>query len=135
MAARLAAERVRRGQVAKGEREEVEACLRAGQGLAADRPVAAFIRADLAFHKAVYRLSGNPVIADMLLAQWPHLMRAMGVVLEDPDYRLRAWAEHARILEAVLMGDPSGAEAASRAHATDAGAETVRRLTGRDAAA
>jgi DNA-binding FadR family transcriptional regulator len=90
--------------------------------------VLAFIEADVAFHTALYRLSGNRAIEDTVAAQWPHLKRSMGAVLDDPEQRPLVWAEHREILRAVLAGDVPGAEYAARHHTERAGAETARRL-------
>ena len=65
----------------------------------------AFIQADVAFHTALYRLSGNRAIEDTVAAQWPHLKRSMGAVLADAAQRPLVWAEHRAILRHVLAGD------------------------------
>ena len=85
----------------------------------------AFIQADVAFHMALYRLSGNRAIEDTVAAQWPHLKRSMGAVLDDPEQRPLVWAEHQEILRLVL----AGAERAARGHTDRAGGETARRLS------
>ena len=87
-----------------------------------------FIKADAAFHTALYRLSGNRAIEDTVAAQWPHLKRSMGAVLDDPEQRPLVWAEHREILRCVLAGDAASAERAARGHADRTGAETARRL-------
>ena len=88
----------------------------------------AFIEADVAFHTALYRLSGNRAIEETVAAQWPHLKRSMGAVLDDPEQRPLVWAEHSEILRLVLAGDADGAECAARHHTARAGAETARRI-------
>ena len=128
MAARLAAERIGRGAIEAPQRRIAECALAAGLALSPGAPVLAFIEADVAFHTALYRLSGNRAVEDTVAAQWPHLMRSMGAVLDDPDQRPLVWAEHRAILHCVLAGDPSGAECAARNHTDRAGAETARRL-------
>lgn len=135
LAARLAAMRVARGESAPAEREAAERALRAGRTLPADASPARFIEHDVAFHTAIYRLSGNAAIEETVAGQWPHMRRSMGVVLEDVDERPRVWAEHAAILERILAGDAVGAEAAARGHTDRAGEETARRLARRAAAA
>jgi len=127
--ARLAAEHVARGAVAAQPRQTAERALAAGLALPPDAPVLAFIQADVAFHTALYRLSGNQAIEDTVAAQWPHLKRSMGAVLEDPGQRPLVWAEHREILRCVLAGDPAGAERAASGHTDRAGAETARRLS------
>lgn len=106
----------------------VPQALAAGLELHSDAPVLAFIQADVAFHTALYRLSGNRAIEDTVAAQWPHLKRSMGAVLDDPEQRPLVWAEHREILRLVLAGDANGAERAAQYHTDRAGTETARRL-------
>jgi len=80
----------------------------AGLALRPDAPVLAFIQADVAFHTALYRLSGNRAIEDTVSAQWPHLKRSMGTVLEDAEQELQAAVaddELAVVLEPYLRLD------------------------------
>jgi DNA-binding GntR family transcriptional regulator len=128
LAARLAAVRGARRAIAVQQRQTAEKALAAGLALPPDAPVLAFIQADVAFHTALYRLSGNRAIEDTVAAQWPHLKRSMGAVLDDPEQRPLVWAEHREILRCVLAGDAAGAERAARGHTDRAGAETARRL-------
>jgi DNA-binding GntR family transcriptional regulator len=129
LAARLAAERVDAGAAAKAEMRAAQRALAAGLTLPPDAPVLVFIQADAAFHTALYRLSGNDAVEDTVEAQWPHLKRSMGAVLEDAAQRPLIWAEHRVILRHVLAGDALEAEHAARAHTDRAGAETARRLS------
>jgi DNA-binding GntR family transcriptional regulator len=129
LAARLGAERVAAGTANAVEIRAVQRALAAGLALPADAPVLAFIQADVAFHTALYRLSGNDAIEDTVEAQWPHLKRSMGAVLEDAAQRPLVWAEHRVIARNVLAGDATKAEQAARAHTDRAGTETARRLT------
>ena len=128
-AARLAAERVARWMIAAPQRQAAERALAAGLALPSDAPLLAFIQADVAFHTALYRLSGNRAIEDTVAAQWPHLKRSMGAVLDDPERRPLVWTEHREILRCILAGDPAGAERAAQGHTDRAGAETARRLS------
>jgi DNA-binding GntR family transcriptional regulator len=129
LAARLAADRAARRAIAAPQRQAAEHALAAGLALPLDAPVLAFIQADVAFHTALYRLSGNRAIEDTVAAQWPHLKRSMAAVLDDPEQRPLVWAEHRQILRCVLAGDPAGAERSARGHTDRAGAETARRLS------
>jgi DNA-binding GntR family transcriptional regulator len=128
LAARLAAERVAARAVALPQRRAAQRALAAGLKLRPDAPVLAFIQADVGFHTALYRLSGNRAIEDTVAAQWPHFKRSMGAVLDDPEQRPRVWREHEDIMRRVLAGDAAGAESAARRHTDRAGAETARRL-------
>ncbi len=132
LAARLAAERVAGDSAASAEIADLQDAAGAGARLAPCPTLAQLVQADVAFHQAIYALSGNPVLPEMLAAQWPHLRRSMGTVLEIDRYRDRAWAEHAEIARLILAGDPAAAAAAAK-HAEAAGRETELRLTGPDA--
>jgi DNA-binding GntR family transcriptional regulator len=129
LAARLATERVAGRMVDVQQRRAAQRALASGLALPPDAPVPMFIQADVAFHTALYRLSGNRAIEDTVAAQWPHLKRSMGAVLDDPEQRPLVWAEHRDILRLVLAGDVAGAERAARGHTDRAGTETARRLS------
>ena len=129
LAARLAAERIAAGAFDMSQRRAAEQALTAGLALRANASVLVFIQADVAFHSALYRLSGNRAIEDTVAAQWPHLKRSMGAVLNDAEQRPLVWAEHREILRCVLAGDAASAERAARGHTDRAGAETARRLS------
>jgi DNA-binding GntR family transcriptional regulator len=123
------AERIRELYQVRTVLDALAARLAAGLALRPDAPVLAFIQADVAFHTALYRLSGNRAIEDTIAAQWPHLKRSMGAVLDDLEQRPLVWAEHREILRLVLSGDAAGAERAARGHTDRAGGETARRLS------
>jgi DNA-binding GntR family transcriptional regulator len=128
LAARLAAGRIAEGTAGAAERRTARRALATGLALHPNDPVSAFIHADVAFHTALYRLSGNAAIEETVSSQWPHLKRSMGAVLNDPEQRPLVWAEHGEILDLVLAGDADGAEAAASRHTDRAGAETARRI-------
>jgi DNA-binding GntR family transcriptional regulator len=128
LAARLAAQRVATGSVNAPQRRQLEESLEYGASLKPDHPASAFIQADVDFHTAIYHLSGNSAIEETVAAQWPHLKRSMGVVLDNLDERLLVWHEHAAIVRFVLAGDAQRAESAAHDHASRAGAETANRL-------
>ena len=106
----------------------MQQALEAGCAAAPDAPVGSRVAADVGFHGAIYRLCGNPAVAEMVDPHWAHLRRAMAVVLTALDYHDRAWAEHAAIAACILAGDADGAERAARAHALGAGRKTEERL-------
>lgn len=124
LAARLAADRV-----AAGAAVDLVPCLAAGRDALVAGRLEALVAADVAFHRAVHRASGNPAIAETAEAAWPHFQRSMGLVLGDPAYRARAWREHAAIAEAIDRGEADRAETLARAHAEQAGLATWQRLT------
>lgn len=126
LAARLAAER----------RAGLDpALLREGRRLARGRDVAALIEADLAFHRALYRASGNPLIAQSAEAHWCHVRRAMGATLQNARTRRPVWDEHDAIADAVARGDGAAAEAAAATHARRASDHLAAQMSGLPAAA
>jgi DNA-binding GntR family transcriptional regulator len=135
LAARLAAGRVHLGAASAAEKRALRRVLEDGLALGPDDPVAAYIQADVAFHTALYRLSGNDALEETVAAQWLHLKRSMGIVLAAAELRPEIWAEHAHIADRVLAGDASGAEAAAREHTDRSSEITCRRLTERAEAA
>lgn len=128
LAARLAAERIADRVIELSQRRTAQQALAEGLKLRPDAPVLAFIQADVAFHTALYRLSGNRAIEDTVAAPWPHFKRSMGIVLDDPEQRPLVWREHEEIMRLVLAGEAVGAESAARHHTDRAGAENARRL-------
>ncbi|GAB5470138.1 MAG: GntR family transcriptional regulator [Rhodospirillales bacterium] len=135
-AAGLAARRVRdQGQergVAKGL-GEAEAALERARRVADPRrsdgtATTAFVQADMAFHQALNRLSGNPVLVETAERQWGHLRRAMHAVMAS-DYTAKTiLEEHAAILAAVRAGNPETAAVLAAGHAERAGTTTRARL-------
>ncbi|HZG20042.1 MAG TPA: GntR family transcriptional regulator [Herbaspirillum sp.] len=96
---------------------------------AAGEPLANLVRADLEFHRAIYRLSGNHVIEQMMNTRWAHLMRSMLIVLDEPETPGRAWEEHEELTEYLLSGNVlEGSDLAAR-HMQRASNDMYRRLT------
>ena len=132
LAARLAAERVRTDSQG---RARLEAALHAGRAIDNRTPLSELIALDVDFHRAIYRLSDNPAIEEIIAPQWPHMRRSMATVLAELDYRSSAWAEHETIAAKILARDAKGAERAASAHAITAGQMTEERLKKVDEAA
>ncbi len=132
LAARLAATRVK--IVATG-RAQLGAALKAGRAVGSKTPLAQLIALDVDFHSAIYRLSGNPAIEEMIAPQWPHMRRSMATVLAELDYRDAAWTEHETIAAHILSGNAKAAEGTALAHALGAGRMTEERLRASDEAA
>ncbi len=129
LAARLAAVRVASGGADKAILSGLLAQIDTGRGYSDATPIPVLVRADTEFHKAIYRLSGNSAILDMTAPLWPHLMRAMAGVLHHPDYAATVWRqEHPAILNAILAGDATKAEAAAIRHAAGAARLTAEKL-------
>jgi DNA-binding GntR family transcriptional regulator len=125
LAAQLAALRSRDDRVG---RRKLEDAFRNGRGISADTPLVELIELDMAFHQALYALSGNPVIEETISPLWPHMGRSMACVLSTPRYFATVWQEHQAITELVLASNAEGAEHAARAHALAAGQLIEERL-------
>lgn len=128
LAARLAAARAAASDLSASEFAFLSHVAERGSEEDATQPRSALSQADVEFHQAIYRMSGNPVILELITPQWPHLRRSMTIFLADPDYCTRIAHEHAEISRLILTGDEAGAASAARHHATVAGEETALRL-------
>ncbi|MFC3683422.1 GntR family transcriptional regulator [Hydrogenophaga luteola] len=111
LAARLAAER--RAHIDPALIEQGRQAVDAGD-------IKAMIDADLAFHRALYQASANPLIEQSALLHWHHIRRAMGEALRHDSLRDPVWDEHAEIALAVGQGDVARAEALMREHSHQA---------------
>jgi DNA-binding GntR family transcriptional regulator len=125
LAAGLAAGRARADGAG---RARLDAALRAGRAIDRKTPLSKLIALDVDFHRAIYSLSGNPAVEEMIAPQWLHMRRSMATVLAELDYRESAWSEHEAIAAAILAGDAKAAEAAASTHAQTAGRRTEERL-------
>jgi DNA-binding GntR family transcriptional regulator len=125
LAARLAAARVKNDAAGCAD---LQAALHAGRATDRTTPLPQLIALDVDFHRAIYRLSGNPAIEEMIAPQWPHMRRSMATVLAELDYRQNAWAEHETITAHILSGNAKAAEGTALAHAMGAGRMTEERL-------
>jgi DNA-binding GntR family transcriptional regulator len=119
LAARLAAQR---------KANVDEALVAHGRKAARGRSVDAMIRADIAFHNALYVASGNPLIAQSANRHWAHIRRAMGAVLQAAGLRESVWDEHAQIVVAVRAGEVAGAERLTREHGERAARAVIQSL-------
>ncbi len=128
LASRLAAEQVAAGKSAPREIEALRAGLAAGRVLPEDANIRDWIAVDVAFHSAIYALSGNTAVSETVAEQWPHFKRCMGAVLVHRDRRNVVWGEHALIAERILAGDPDGAAGAAIRHSENAGSTLYARL-------
>jgi DNA-binding GntR family transcriptional regulator len=131
LAARLAADRAS-GDAAG--RAALEHALEAGHSIGATTTLSQLITYDVDFHRAIYRLSGNPAVEEMIAPQWPHMRRSMATVLGELDYRASAWTEHEKIAAHILAGNAEAAQVAAQAHALVAGQMTEERLKRSEAA-
>lgn len=123
LAARRAAERGAARAAAEGA-----ALVAAGRAAVAAGQLPAMVAADQAFHRFLYELSGNPLIAPAMAAHWTQLQRAMAEVLVRDEQPRDIWDQHAAILAAVVAGDGDAAEALAREHLTQAAGFMLARL-------
>jgi DNA-binding GntR family transcriptional regulator len=120
LAVRLAAER--------GAKIDLEV-MKQGRRVHQTRDVQAMIQADLAFHRAIYQASGNPLIAQSIDLHWHHLKRVMGAVLQSSDQRQTVWDEHEAIAQAMAARDVDGAVRLVQEHAHEASIQLASRLS------
>jgi len=123
LAARRAAERGAARAAAEGP-----ALVATGRAAVAVGDLPALVAADQAFHRFLYELSGNALIAPAMAAHWTQLQRAMAEVLVRDEQPRDIWDQHAAILAAVAAGDGDSAEARAREHLTQAAGYMLARL-------
>jgi len=104
------------------------ALIEQGRRAVASGSVADLIAADLAFHGLILGLSGNPLIAPMMEAQWIYAQRVMGAAQLQADAPRVIWAEHEAMLKAVIRGDADDAEALARQHVARAATVVIEVL-------
>lgn len=92
------------------------------------RSVPAMIDADRKFHDFIYELSGNPLIAPAMEAQWTYTQRVMGEVLMRDERPRDIWDQHEALLAAVSEGQAAQAEKLARQHVTQAATFMIARL-------
>ncbi len=103
------------------------ALIRNGRKAARSGSSASLIASDLAFHRFLYELSGNPLIAPAMEAHWAFTRRVMGEVLRDERPR-DIWDQHERLLRIIADGDAAGAEQTARRHVAQASRFMLKRL-------
>jgi DNA-binding GntR family transcriptional regulator len=113
---------------AERARRQGPALIQSGRKAVAAGSVAAMIAADLKFHDFIYTLSGNPLIAPTMEAQWTYTQRVMGEVLMRDELPRDIWDQHQALLEAVMAGDGASAETLARQHITQAATVMIGRL-------
>ena len=107
--ARLAAERATPADVA-----ELRACIEAHR--AAVPPNEGFLACDMAFHRTVARISGNPIYPAIVEAIFQWASAYYQPMVRAPGAEVLTLEEHTRLVDAIAAHDPDAAEAAVRAH-------------------
>ena len=123
LAARLAAKRSD-----PGAKTGLLDLLEQGRAAVATGSITDLADTDIAFHSAINELSGNAEIPATATSFWPHMARAMRVVLQDESRWDGIWMEHEGIANAIIVGDVDSAGALAVLHAEKAGEATYRRL-------
>ncbi len=90
--------------------------------------VAALLAADLAFHQALYRASGNPLIEASAMLHGAHIRRAMVEVLRRTTRLLAVWDEHAAMANAIAQGNVALARQLVHEHSQHARSQLVEHL-------
>lgn len=106
------------------------ALIEEGRRTAASQDIAAMIDADMAFHRAIYQASGNPLIESSALLHWGHIRRAMGLALRNSRLREPVWDEHAAMALLIVQGDEEGAAQLMAHHGQQASSHLVQQLGG-----
>jgi DNA-binding GntR family transcriptional regulator len=102
--------------------------LEQGRKAVRGRSVPTMIDADVAFHRAIYAASGNPLIEQSALLHWRHIRRAIGASLTYSAMPESVWDEHEAIALAIAAGDADRAEALIGDHAQRASDNMTRQL-------
>jgi DNA-binding GntR family transcriptional regulator len=123
MAARLAAGRCSPADIAEGRKLVAEGRRAVQSGRMED-----LIGADMQFHMWIYRVAGNPLLAETMGLYWNHLRRVMSEILRRPARRQQIWDEHEAILKALIEQDAKAAEKRALAHARGAAARIVESI-------
>lgn len=123
-AARLAAERMSGAEVVA-----LGAVL--GRMREAGSDLAAFVRADLAFHQQLAASTGNAVLLDQLRIIRSLLRVWADRAVDDPDEAAVALREHGAVHEAIARRDPDAAASAMAAHMVTASRRLAALVSGR----
>jgi DNA-binding GntR family transcriptional regulator len=129
LAARQAAERQRRGELAPAAIGKVEALARTADRATRAGRLGAAVDANRAFHLAIVELSGNVELRAALLPVWDRVHITTRASLGEGDRSTRVDREHDEILTAIRAGRAGTAGRLAEAHV-----EGTRRLalTGAD---
>jgi len=111
LAARLATERIDAAQLA-----ELRAVLADHERVVASGDERAQIDLDMAYHRTIREVAGNPHLSAVLHQIHGKAHLAIHQLWRGPDAARLALEEHRRVLDAIEDGDPDRADAAARAH-------------------
>ncbi|MBZ9856501.1 FadR family transcriptional regulator [Mesorhizobium sp. CA13] len=100
---------------------DLKGCTTAFRNAAREKDLNAYAQADFDFHNLIMRISRNKLLVDMHQTFASVLLESQRLPTERRGNLLFAVQEHDRILEAVAMGDPDGANYYMRKHISMAG--------------
>ncbi|HUG21434.1 transcriptional regulator NanR [Piscinibacter sp.] len=92
-----------------------------------------FLHYDMAFHREIARISGNPIFPAIVEALFGWASEYYQPIVRAPGAEELTLAEHARIIDAIASRDPQVAERAVREHLTRAN-DLYRQLNDRSGA-
>ena len=120
LAARRAAEQARRSPETAGAiaRDGRALCENAAHAIARS-DTRELVRLDIAFHRFVYDVSGNPLIAQTAEPHWRFLRRVMSDVLRDVAPQT-IWTQHKAILDSIVAGHTEEAALLAGRHVLEA---------------
>jgi DNA-binding FadR family transcriptional regulator len=78
----------------------------------------AFVATDMAFHRELARISGNPIFPALVEALFDWARTAYRSLVRAPGAEALTLEEHGRLVAAIEAGDSDAAEVAMRAHLT-----------------
>ncbi len=79
-----------------------------------------FLERDMAFHREIARISGNPIFPAIVEATFRWASEYYKSIVRAPGAESVTLAEHQRLLDAIAAHDPAAAERAMRDHLTRA---------------
>jgi DNA-binding GntR family transcriptional regulator len=85
-----------------------------------------YSEANIMFHQAIIRLSGNPLIADMTENLFIHVRAIRQVTIGQDNRARRSITDHMNIIEALERRDTERAEALTKQHTLDLAAHVER---------
>ncbi len=100
---------------------DLKECTAAFRKAARENNLVAYAQADFDFHNLIMRISRNKLLVDMHQTFASVLLESQRLPTERRGNLLIAVQEHDRLLEAIAMGDPEGANYYMRKHISMAG--------------
>jgi DNA-binding GntR family transcriptional regulator len=127
LAARLGAGRARgSSEIADEIARRGQMIMTAGTAAVAAGDIRLLVHYDVAFHKFLYEVSGNPLLTGTAEPHWRYLRRVMAEVLRHAQPGPQTWEQHRGILNAIVSGDAEAAMECAARHVSGAAEELSR---------